>query len=44
MEIPIVETNCTLRTDGRTDRETDMAKLIAANRNFENAYKNAFCV
>jgi hypothetical protein len=28
------------RPDGRTDRETDMTKLIVAFRNFANAFKN----
>jgi hypothetical protein len=29
-----------MRTDGRTDRETDMTKLIVSFRNFANAPKN----
>ena len=29
------------QTDGRTDRHTDMMKLIVAFRNFTNAPKNA---
>ena len=29
-----------LNADGRTDRQTDMTKLIVALRNFANASKN----
>ena len=29
-----------MRTDGRTDRQTDMTKLIVAFHNFTNAPKN----
>jgi hypothetical protein len=29
-----------MRTDGRTDKRTDMTKLIVAFRNFANANKN----
>jgi hypothetical protein len=28
------------RTDGQTDRQTDMTKLLVAIRNFENAPRN----
>ena len=31
------ELRCSMRTDGRTDRQTDMTKLIVAFRNFANA-------
>ena len=30
-----------MRTDGRTDRRTDMTKLTVAFRNFAIAHKNA---
>jgi len=40
--------NWVFRTDGRTDRQTDMTELIAAYRKFPNAPKNwlfvYFCV
>jgi hypothetical protein len=31
--------SCFMRTSGRTDRQTDMTKLIVACRNFTNAFK-----
>jgi Fe-S-cluster formation regulator IscX/YfhJ len=30
------EPSCSMRTDGRTHRQTDMTKLIVAFRNFAN--------
>jgi len=32
---------CSIRTDGQTDRQTDMTKLIVAVHNFANVPKNA---
>jgi len=32
------------RRDGRTDRKTDMTKLIVAFRNFANAHNKEFSV
>jgi hypothetical protein len=32
-----------MRTDRRTDGQTDMTKLIVAFRNFANASKNVIC-
>ena len=34
------EPNCSLRTEGRTDGQTDMTTLTVAFRNFTNALKN----
>ena len=34
------EPSCSVRTDGQTDVQTDMTKLIVAFRNFANALKN----
>ena len=34
------EPSCSMRTDGRTDRQIDMIKLTVAFRNFANAPKN----
>ena len=34
------EQSCSMRTDGQTDRQTDMTKPIVAFRNFGNAPKN----
>jgi len=34
------EPSCSMRTGGRTDRRSDMTKLIVAFRNFANTPKN----
>jgi hypothetical protein len=39
MKILLVELSCSMRTDGRTDRQRDMTKLIVLFRNFVNATK-----
>jgi hypothetical protein len=36
------EPRCFMQTDGRTDRRTDMTKLIVVSRNFANASKNQY--
>ena len=35
------EPSCSMLTDGRTDRQTDMTKLTVASRNFANAPKSS---
>jgi hypothetical protein len=35
------EPSCSMRTDGQTDRQTDVTKLTVAFRNFANASKNS---
>ena len=37
MKIREVDPSCPMRTDGRTERRTDMPKLIFAFRSFANA-------
>jgi hypothetical protein len=37
------EPSCCRRKDGRTDRQTDMTKLVAAFRSFAKAPKNSLC-
>ena len=39
MKIRPVDQSCSMRTDGRTDRQTDMTKPIVAFRNVANATK-----
>ena len=40
MKIRRVGAGCSLRTDGRTDRQTDLSKILASFRKFAKACKN----